>query len=114
MLGGTPKRKVSEILEKYGESVEIITEDGFSKDYQYTKGFIDPLYHSNKPYKPLTDYQKEFFRLVIPPNIFTRWFCMKKTTVICNGEKYEVKKINEYKVKNEILYKWAVLRRIQN
>lgn len=113
MLKNATKSKVFEILEKYGEKVEIITEDGFSKDYQYTKGLIDPLYHSNKPYKPLTDYQKEFFRLVIPPNIFTRWFCTKKTTVICNDEKYEVKKIKEYKVKDEILYKWAVLRRIK-
>lgn len=108
MLDSVQKRKVFEILERYGEDVEIITEDGFSKDYQYTKGLIVPLYHSNKPYKPLTDYQRQFFRLTLSPNIV---ISSLKTTVICNGEKYKVRNVNAYKFKGEILYKWAVLRR---
>lgn len=96
------------VLSRYGENVEIVVDEKNSTTKYQTKGLIEPLYHSNNPCKPLTDYQKQFFRLTISPNATISH--TKKTLVICGGKKYEVRNVNNYKARGKTIYKWAVLR----
>lgn len=93
-------------IEKYGKDVEIVIDETVNS----TKGLIQPYYHSNNPYKPLTEYQKDYFLLIVEPHVtFSHYL---KTTVICEGEKYEVKSINSYTKNEKVLYQQAVIRRL--
>ena len=70
------------------------------------KGMFSPYFYSRKSYKPLTPYEKEFFRLQVLPNVPL----YETSRVILDGKEYQVKSVQEYRKNRQVLYKWAVIR----
>ena len=70
------------------------------------KGIFSPYFYSNKSYKPLTPYEKQFLRLQVLPNvpIYTT------SRVTLDGKEYEVKSVRDFEKERKVLYKTAVLR----
>ena len=94
-------------IQTYGEDVAVINND----DTVSTRAFIEPLRYRNKiyiggGYRTLGMKHSEKYLYIGIPDIT---LVENKTIIERKGEKYLVKRVERYYVKEQVAYTWAIL-----
>lgn len=96
--------KFEAIVKQHGREFYLTNKSTVKK-----KGIFSPYFYSMKDYKPLTPYEKLFFRLQVLPNVQI----FPTSIITLDGDEYEVRSVQEYRANNTTLYKTAILRRLE-
>lgn len=109
------KREIAQMLEKFGNSVQVVmTSKGGEKVTYSIKAFIQPLRYKNKLYLESTvgelGIEDEGAYLYIGPPEPSPDKFGENCKVICDGENYYVTRAEQIKARDEKLYTWAILK----
>ena len=104
-LNVTPS--VIKSIQTYGEDIAVINDDNKVS----TRAFIEPLHYRNKiyiggEYRTLDMKRLEKYLYVGIPDIT---LVENKTIIERKDEKYLVKRVERYYVKEQVVYTWAIL-----
>lgn len=107
-------QKVKRLLERYGQRVCAIGEDGSRSSY--FRAFVQPVRYKNKMYlnaveSPIGTVSENYYLYIGPYDVHLNGEEERTTietdTMVCTVERAE----NVF-LDNEILYIWAILRRV--
>ena len=106
--------QVKRLICKYGQPVTALSEDGWESGEYYA--FVQPVRYKNKMYlndveSPIGTVSENYYLYVGPADVILKGM-EGRTEIITSVMKCTVERSESVFLGNEILYNWAILRKV--